>query len=541
MSALKKQRLAAGDGEIEKRFAQGQRLQARDRFADAEQRFRKVLALDPRHLGALTGLTQCLIAQKNQQEAINTLDRAAADAPAGDEIWLFDLAGLCTTVKYLQQARTLYERALEIAPGMSSALINLANVVGDQGDIQKAIDLLSRAIEIDPTSAKAYGNLGKMLTETRLRDEALACYRRSIELNPNLSQTWTNLAALFEIMGRHREALPALQQALNLDPESDAARWNLARTLLTVGEIEAGWDMYGFGFSCGQRLPYRPFPGLIWEGQDLTDKTIMVWREQGLGDDLLFSTCYTDLIARAGHVIIETERRLVSLYQRTWPQATVRAETWNATGLGNYGEVDFDYTAPAGLVAAQLRRKLADFAAPRPALQPDPARVAECRAWLDSLGPGPKIGLSWTSGNVNDVRSLSYTKLADWKDLFAIQGAAVVNLQYTDVSEEAEALWREHGLTLRRMPGLDLRDDLEGVAALTACLDAVVAPSSFPMMMAGALGRPAFHYIRRNWTMLGTDGSPWFPQMRCYLIDDTSANAGFVKRIAADLVASLQV
>jgi len=265
----------------------------------------------------------------------------------------------------------------------------------------------------------------------------------------------------------------------------------------------------------------------------------MVWREQGLGDDLLFSTCYTDLIARAGHVIIETEQRLVSLYQRTWPQATVRAETWTSTGLENYGPVDFDYTAPAGLVAAQLRRKLSDFPAPLPGLKPDPVRVAECRAWLDSLGRGPNIGISWTSHKIDDVRSMSYTKLADWKGLFAIEGAAVVNLQYTDISEEAEALRQQHGLTLQRMPGLDLRNDLEGVAALTACMDAVVAPSSFPMMMAGALGRPAFHYIRRNWTMLGTDGSPWFPEMRCYLIEDVAASTEFLDRIVADVAALL--
>ncbi|HCX67045.1 MAG TPA: hypothetical protein DHK64_05760, partial [Rhodobiaceae bacterium] len=100
------------------------------------------------------------------------------------------------------------------------------------------------------------------------------------------------------------------------------------------------------------------------------DKTIMVWREQGLGDDLIFSTCYSDLIARAGHVIIETDARLVPLYQRTWPQATVRAETLASTGLGNYGEVDFDLTAPAGLVAAQLRRNLGAFPDHIEGLQP---------------------------------------------------------------------------------------------------------------------------------------------------------------------------
>jgi len=340
---------------------------------------------------------------------------------------------------------------------------------------------------------------------------------------------------LFESMGRHGEALAALQQALNLDADCDAARWNLARALLTVGEIEAGWDMYGFGFACGQRLPWRPFPGLIWEGEDLADKTIMVWREQGLGDDLLFSTCYSDLIARAGHVIIETERRLVSLYQRTWPEATVRAETWTSTGLDNYGEVDFDYTAPAGLVAAQLRRKLTDFPSSTNGLKPDPARIAECRTWLETLGTGPKIGISWTSGKVDDIRSLNYTKLADWKGLFAIEGTAIVNLQYTDISEEAEALQRDHGLTLHRMPGLDLRDDLEGVAALTACMDAVVAPSSFPAMMTGTLNRPCYHYRRTDWPMLGSGRLPWFPQMRCYMIDDTGTRANFVNRIVTDL------
>ena len=103
----------------------------------------------------------------------------------------------------------------------------------------------------------------------------------------------------------------------------------------------------------------------------------------------------------------------------------------------NYGEVDFDYTAPAGLVAAQLRRSLAAFPDAGPALQPDPARLAECRAWLDTLGAGPKIGISWTSGTVDDVRSLNYTRLADWKDLFAIEGRSPAARSWSDPAPHA--------------------------------------------------------------------------------------------------------
>ncbi|MFN4354960.1 tetratricopeptide repeat protein [Parvibaculum sp.] len=534
MSTMTKRRSSSGT-DTERRFAQGQRLQARDRHEDAAARYRKVLASDPAHLGAITGLTQCLIATKRQAEAVALLNHAADNA--GDDLhYIFDLAVLCTNVKHSTQARSLYERLLEVEPGHVAALINLGVLVDELGEKQRAVDLISRAIEMKPDSATAYGMLGKVLTGTKLFDDALACYHRSIEIDAGISHTWTNLAALYEILDRQHDALEALQRALAIDPECDAARWNLARTLLATGYTGEGWDMYGFGFACGQRQPYRPFPGLIWEGQDLTGKTIMVWREQGLGDDLHFSTCYSDLVARASHVIIETDRRLVPLYQRTWPSATVRPEAWRSTGLDNYGEVDFDYTAPAGLVAAQLRRRVADFPPAVTPLVPDAARMAECREWLASIGPGPKVGISWTSGKVDDLRSIYYTQLADWAALFKLEGIKVVNLQYTNVEQEAEALLLEHGLTLHRMPGLDLFNDLEGAAALTACLDVTVGPPSFPVALAGALGVPTFHYgAARIWTKLGTDHMPWFPSLRCYDIGRSTDKPKMAAAIIADM------
>lgn len=539
MSTMTKRR-PSSDSDTERRFAQGQRLQARDRHEDAAARYRKVLAAEPAHMGALTGLIQCLIAMGQQAEAVALLDRAASEA-GGNLAHVFDLAVLCASVKHNAQARSLYERLLEAEPGNVPSLINLGVLVDEMGEKQRAVDLISRAIELKPDSATAYGMLGKVLTGTKLFDDALACYRRSIEINPGIAQTWTNLAALFEILDRQHDALEALRRALTIDPECDAARWNLARTLLSTGYTEEGWDMYGFGFACGQRQPFRPFPGLIWEGQDLTGKTIMVWREQGLGDDIHFSTCYTDLIARAGHVIIETDARLVPLYQRTWPSATVRQEAWRSTGLGNYGEVDFDYTAPAGLVAAQLRRRVADFPPAVSPLVPDAARIAECREWLESLGPGPKIGISWTSGKVNDLRSIYYTQLADWAALFEIEGVKVVNLQYTNVEREAEELRRERGLTLHCMPGLDLFTDLDGAAALTSCLDATVGPPSFPVALAGGLGVPTFHYgAARIWTRLGTDRMPWFPSLRCCDIGRSTDKPKMAAAMIADIARYLR-
>ena len=394
MSSLNKRNATRETGSISKKFEQGLRLQAQDRHAEAVSRFRKVIAAEPDNTEALRGLARSLIATERSDEAVRLLDEvtdAALSAPSLPQ--LQDIAAVCLSVEHFEAAERLCRQILDLDPVSVITLTNLAYIVDRKGETQEAVDLLSRAIEIDPTSAAAYGSLGRVLTNVAMFDDAIACYRRTIELDPGRSTTYSNLAALYETTGRFDEMLLACEQALQINPDCDATRWNLARALLATGHIEEGWDMYGFGFASGQRLPLRPFPGLIWEGEELKDKTIMVWREQGLGDDILFSTCYSDLIAQAGHVIIETNPRLVSLYQRTWPEATVRAETPTSTGHGNYGKIDFDVTAPAGMVAAQLRRSLDAFPADVTRLVPDPARVADCRAWLDSLGPGPKIGL----------------------------------------------------------------------------------------------------------------------------------------------------
>lgn len=538
MKARKAQAKSADSG-LRKKLEQGLRLQAQNRHEEAVSRFRKVFAADRDNMEALLGLARSLIATGREQEAVSLLDNTASATPDKEDD-LGDIARVCMAIEHFTQAEELYRRILDLNPDAPVALTNLANLVERRGEVQLAVDLLSKVIERNPHAADAYSSLGRVLAGAGMFEDSEACYRQAIALNPDAPTPYTNLAALLETLDRHEEALALVQQALALNPECDGTRWNLARLLLMAGHIEAGWDMYGFGFACRQRTPYRPFPGLIWEGEDLSNKTMMVWREQGLGDDILFSTCYSDLIGRAGHVIIETDARLVSLYQRTWPQATVRAETWTSTGLENYGAVDFDYTAPAGLVAAQLRRSLSAFPENPHTLVPDPERVEKCRAWLETLGPGPKIGLSWTSGKVNKTRSINYTNLSEWKALFEIEGAKVVSLQYTNIDAEAEALEREFGLTLHRMPEIDLFSDLEAAAALTSCMDVVVGPPSFPVVLGAALGRPCFHYGPPHiWTRLGTNRMPWFPSMRCYSIGHKTDKKQLAANIVGDVASFL--
>ncbi|ABS64162.1 Tetratricopeptide TPR_2 repeat protein [Parvibaculum lavamentivorans DS-1] len=520
MSTMSNRRLAAGKsvtGDLQKKYEQGLRLLDQGRANDALTRFRKVLAADPRHVNALNALCRSLIAVGRPDEAVHALDAAAASAPE-DKQHLLALAGICFAYKHVR-AEELYRRVLTIDPDAFVALGNLASIIVEKAGYQEAVDLISHALEIRPDTAECYNTLGRALAGAAMYDEAEASYRRAIAINPELPTVYANYGALLDVVGRQQEALQLLQIALNMNPDCDGTRWNLARALLATGHIEAGWDMYGFGFACRERSPYRPFPGLIWEGEDLSDKTFMVWREQGLGDDLYFSTCYHDLVREAGHLIIETDRRLVSLYQRTWPEATVRAETGTSTGLGNYGEVDFDVTAPAGIVASRRRRSLQSFPAnPRP-LVADPARRQAARDWLATLGPGPRIGFCWRSSVRNPIRASFATRLEHWLDFLKLDTVQVVNLQYGEADEEIIEAEEKYGIRIHRMPGLDTMNDLEGTAALTAELDFFVAQWNASSEMAGALCIPGVVYLAAgNPVLLGTGGIPWHPCLKPFQI-----------------------
>jgi tetratricopeptide (TPR) repeat protein len=487
------------------------------------------------------GRGKCLAALGRRDEAARAMKRAVKVAP-DDPLAAFHQATILVEIGRREEALEAFERAHALDPKDHDILLGFANLVRDMGDKQRAVDLFTRAIEVKPDFAEAYSNLGNILTDEAMLDEAIAAARRATALKPDLFQAWNNLGSALQTAFLPAEAIEAYAKGLAIRPNDDAMLWNLSLCLLALGRIEDGWDIHGYGFASGQRIPFRPFPGLIWQGESLADKTIMITREQGIGDDIRFSTCFPDIIAEAKHVIIETADKLVPLYQRTWPEATVRAETGLATGLiGRQPEViDFDVTAPAGVVASLRRRSLAAFPKVCRPLVADPAKREAARAWLASLGPGPKIGLTWRSGLRNPVRDIVATEPRHWAKLAEIEGAKIVNLQFGKPEEEIRALAETHGITIHEMPGLDTHNDLDGTAALTAELDLVTGLWNAATEMAGALGVPGVIYMHANHPMqLGTGTLPWHPGLKVHSVMPGFDRETVTRNILDDIRAAL--
>jgi len=446
-------------------------------------------------------------------------------------------------------AATVFHRTRILAPEMTEATINLGRVLADLGRLEEATTAARAAVKARPDDPMCWYNLGVVLQRRSAPEEAELVYREAIrrdprhvgalnnlgcvlrrlgrpadaehlhrvalEIAPDFTEALYNLGTAVDLQGRPDEAARYYAEAVRRRPDLAGPTFNLGRIMLARGDLERGWEAEERRFAAGEAKPDRHPPVPRWNGGKL-DGRLLIWREQGVGDEILHASLYAEVAARLSRPpLVETDRRLVSLFQRSFPMLEARAETIDANGRETAITPDIAAHIPAGSPARFLRPKLSAFPSEASWLIPDSARVVEARAWLDTLPEGLRVGVSWTSGLINVERKVAYLTLLDWAPVLTMSGVTAVNLQYGDREAEIAAVEAELGITVHRSPGLDLKDDFEGIAALVAGLDLVVTVGTAVGELAGALGIPVWRVgFANEWTTLGTGCRPWFPSMR---------------------------
>ena len=472
---------------------------------------RRALEIEPKDRQCRTLLAGLLIDSDRNLDAVPILDELLEEYPDDVETKLKLGIALANMLRF-KDALPVLQFVHEKAPENSNALLKLAFVYQRLEMFDEAIAHYEKLKVQEPREARSWSNLCAVYTELEEYDKAVTEGMDALRINPDVEQTYLNLAVVFQRAGHWDQAKELYRRALNVNPEYHSVGSNLSHLLLAQGEIEDGWDLYGHGFNAQMRRPQRFIDATLWQNEDISNDQIMVWKEQGIGDDMRFASCYPDLIARAGHVIIETDPRLVTLYQRSFPEATVRPEQTPKEDMVFVGPREFRYHTPAGQLPVHLRRSLDKFPQHEGYLKPDPERVAYWRQKVEAAGDGIRIGLSWRSMHRNVSRDMVYTELADWAELIAADGITCISLQYHEPDEEIAALERDTGLKVHLMEGVDLKDELDEAAALTKACDLVVSAGTSVADMSGALGVPVLFYGNYLHAMqLGTDGFPWYP------------------------------
>lgn len=442
----------------------------------------------------------------------------------GDTILLANLGGALTKLGRHDEAKTVLEYALELDPQNINARINLGGVLQAKKDFHAAIRNALEAVSLSPTSAVAFNNLGCAFGGVNMMHEALHAYQTAQQLDPDHLEAGLNVAMTLIQLGRIEEGLASYEALLNKIPASKPAfkevvKFYASFPYLQIGNLSIGWEYYESGFNellpnGAARTPNRKFNCPQWQGEDLSGRKLLVWREQGLGDELMFSSILIDLMASEADITFECTQRLVNTYRRSFPQLRVQAETINIMTGEFICTETYDYHIPVGSLPRILRKSISDFEKQRPFIQVDVEQQQLFRDRLQSYRGKKLIGICWRSGVMDPLRNREFSSLLDWKDIFTMPECTFVNLQYGDCEAEISEAEQRFGVKIIRWPDVDLKNELDRVFSLMSCLDCVITAPTAVYSMAGALGLPTYMLCgQRPWNVLGSKPGiyPWFP------------------------------
>jgi tetratricopeptide (TPR) repeat protein len=486
------------------------------RMEDAAGHFRAAIDVAPQDGAGYVNLGQCLLNLKRAEEAAAILQKASDLEPANAEIQLL-LANAYAGIDRVPDAIKHIRRAIALDP-RPAFHSTLGDLLCRAQDVDGALAAHELARAAQPDDPIILFNFGATLHAAKRLSDAEQMFQRALAQRPNFIQAYIGLAKVLEHRGAWDDAIATLRDALTRDPASADVRFKLSVLQLARGDFREGWANYAYRMlDSGSSQPLRATPPPYWSGEDLSGKTILIWTEQGVGDEIIHASMFADVIARAGRCIIECSPRMVPVFARSFPQAEVFA----FQNAGASTAHDAHYQIAAGDLGRFFRNDFVDFPRRGGYLKADAGRVAELRARYKVLSRGNLVvGVAWRSSN-KDIGAFKSADLKDWAALGEISGVTFVNLQYGDCAAEIAEANASLGLSIACDPDIDPLKNMDDFFAQVAAMDRVISTSNATVHVAGSLdvpvglidhdgpGRPWYWFRDR-------DSSPWYPSMRIF-------------------------
>ncbi len=407
----------------------------------------------------------------------------------------------------LDEAYRLAGNWLMEDPNDVLALVVTTFILRKARKLPEAYHISKKVTELAPNDSAGWINYGQICNELFRADDAERAYRRGLSVSKDdhsKSMLYTNLSALYIDLGRFDEAHEAAEKSLAHKPDSGPARSNLGFCQLAKHDWANGWKNYRacLGTDARKKTVYRNPPEPEWQGEE--GKRVVLYGEQGIGDEICFASMLPDAIEKCSQVILDIDERLTGLFKRSFPKAHVYG-TRNQTGL-NWAKEDqlFDCSLAIAQIGEFYRTKDEDFPA-TPYLVADPDRVTMWKSLFAKKGK-PVIGLAWTGGIWQTGARYRKLQLEQLLPVMQSVDAHFVCLQYKDASHEiAEFKKRHPEIDIAQYPYATLTKDYDDTAALVAALDCVVSVPTAVVHLGAAIGTPviAMNSPHRCWKFYG--------------------------------------
>ncbi len=420
-------------------------------------------------------------------------------------------------------AFNLLERAHERLSKLMEDFIKLGIIPKNHGPADKEQFLNVKKAEI----LNALGTCHKHENRTV---ESRTLFEQAQALVPINADIQNNLGTLHINEGDPEKALEYMNAALKVDPGHAQAHWNKSLALLEMGRYKEGWPEYDWGSRAKVRLErnYTKDPLPEWDGSP--GKTLVVYGEQGIGDEILFASCLPDLIKDSKQVVFDCHKKLHQLFCNSFPQIDIyptREDDQIMWPIKQDGTQRYPFDAKIAIGSLPRFYRPTEESFPgTPFIHPTKDRESKYAEKLAALGNKPKIGISWWGGHKRtrvEVRSIDLEKLLP----VLKQDATFISLQYTPVDVEVEEFEKTHGIKLHHWPECVYNEHYNDTAGLVANLDLVITVCTSLVHLAGSMGvptwvmtpsRPAWRYKIEGESM------PWYKTVTLFRQERTSTD-----------------
>lgn len=510
-------------------------LSKQERWDEAIVECRAAVALQPGRADFHLNLGNALSAARQWVEAAASFRQAATLQPTLAEAH----AGLgiaCTHLERLGEAAAAHRRTVELQPGNAKFWSSLSFAEVDLGNAEAALEACRKAIALDRPMAEPHNSMGMALKLQGRMSDAIVSYNEAIRLRPNYGKAYNNLGVVLNIQGRFAEAMVAYNAASEFDPDYAIAQGNRGLLRLLLGDFDNGWRDYESRLRMARgpaTQRHGQFPP--WRGEALAGNALLLWSEQGVGDQIMFAGLVPELMELGAACIIEADPRLEPLFRRSWPDLVFLPLASDSVEAVSQ-RVDFQ--SPLGGICRWVRPNAQSFTATRSSfLSADGEKTLRLRRkYRDRLGQRPIIGISWRggTGEIALVRSMA---LSAWLPILQQASFGFVNLQYGDCRADMAAL-ECAGARILHDDTVDPLMSLDDFAAQVAAMDLVISVDNTTVHMAGALDIPAWVLLPKvpDWRwLLEREDSPWYPSLRLFRQPRLGEWTPVIDRVANEL------
>ena len=494
----------------------------KNNFSKSEIFIKKLLKINSDHYEAQRDLGY-LEYQKNNIDNAKIILEKIVNKKTNDPFALNILGLIFLKKKLIDKAKKLFNKALIVNPKYIDSYNNLGNVYFNLEDLDKAFIFFKKAYKINKKFSKTLINIGNCLS---LKDKnlfAIKAYEKALINEPKNNEIFSNISIAY---ARNRDFYNAKKYYDKVINKAINPSLNLSLSYLYLykNQFDKAWKLfesrketYKFLKSKNKLIIDQTS---IAKEEVILNKKILVLREQGIGEEILFSSMYNDLINLNNNISIETDKRLMNIFERSFKCNLFVPDGYyskNKEMLKKFDSIIF-----AGSLCSYFRKNKSNFLN-KPYLIDDLNKTAEIQKDPIFKKNDLKIGLSWKSV-VSIYGKLKSLNLSDFKSLIK-KNRQFINLQYGDVDEELKQKVNQD-FDIYSFEKIDLFNDLEYLMSILKNLDVFVTVSNSTAHLASAMGVKTFLICPKKsstyfyWSN-ENNKTPWYQNVEIFNMDNS--------------------